>query len=99
MLRKTIAKLLRRKVKEVTKELKRKRHTPVPEQGKWLRSVVTGYYNYHEIPGNYQALNSFRKLLARAWLRALRSRRNNPSRLHTDNSQILMRLAVDRRAA
>jgi len=72
--RKTIAKRLRRKAKEVTKELKKIRHSPVPEQGKWLRSVVTGYYNYHAVPGNIQALNRFRNLLARAWIRALRRR-------------------------
>jgi len=72
--RKTIARRLRKKVMEVTKELMRIRHSPVPEQGKWLRSVIGGYYNYHAIPGNCQALNSFRKLLARAWLRALRRR-------------------------
>ena len=72
--RKTIAKRLRKKAMEVTKELMRIRHSPVPEQGKWLRSVIIGYYNYHAVPGNCQALNSFRKLLARAWLRALRRR-------------------------
>ncbi|KKL92697.1 hypothetical protein LCGC14_1882110, partial [marine sediment metagenome] len=74
VLRKTIAKRLRKKVKEIKKELKRIRHSPVPVQGKWLRSVITGYFNYHAIPGNCQALNSFRKLLAQEWLRSLRRR-------------------------
>jgi group II intron reverse transcriptase/maturase len=72
--RKTTGKRLRRKVKEVSKELKVKRHSPVPEQGEWLRSVIRGYYNYHAVPGNCQALNSFKKLLAREWVRALRRR-------------------------
>ena len=74
--RETIAKRLRKKVEGVTEELKRIRHSPVPEQGKWLRSVAIGYYNYYAVPGNYYALNSFRKLLARAWVRALRRRSN-----------------------
>ena len=74
VLRKTIAKRLRKKVKEIKEELKRIRHSPVPEQGKWLWSVITGYFNYHAVPGNYQALSRFRKLLARAWLRSLRRR-------------------------
>jgi hypothetical protein len=37
--RKTIAKRLRAKVREVREEIMRRRHVPVPEQGKWLRSV------------------------------------------------------------
>lgn len=88
--RKTIAKRLRRKVKEVTRELKRIRHSPVPEQGKWLRSVITGYYNYHAVPGNFQALNRFRKLLACAWLQALRRRSQKGRRLTWARMQKLL---------
>ena len=72
--RKTIAKRLRMKVKAIARELKRRRHNLVPEQGRWVQSVVRGYYNYHAVPGNYQALERFRKLVTRAWLRALRRR-------------------------
>ncbi|MEE9366905.1 MAG: group II intron reverse transcriptase/maturase [Dehalococcoidales bacterium] len=72
--RKTIAKRLRKKVRGITQELKWKRHAPVPEQGKWLRSVVRGYFQYHAVPGNGQALVRFKKLVERAWLRALRRR-------------------------
>ena len=88
--RKTIAKRLRRKVKEVTRELKRIRHSPVPEQGKWLRSVITGYYNYHAVPGNFQALNRFRKLLACAWLQALRRRSQKGKKLTWARMQKLL---------
>ena len=31
-----------------------------PEQGKWLRGVVQGYFNYHGVPGNMAALDAFR---------------------------------------
>ncbi len=72
--RKTIAKRLRKKVGGITRELKWNRHAPLPEQGKWLRSVVRGYFQYHAVPGNGQALVRFKKLVARAWLRALRRR-------------------------
>jgi group II intron reverse transcriptase/maturase len=72
--RKTIAKRLRKKVGEVTRELKWNRHMPVPEQGKWLRSVVRGYFQYHAVPGNGQTLVRFKALVSRAWLRALRRR-------------------------
>lgn len=88
--RKTIAKRLRKKVKGVTEELKRIRHSPVSEQGKWLRSVINGYYNYHAVPGNYQALNKFRRLLARAWLRALRRRSQRGRRLTWTRMQKLL---------
>ena len=27
-------------------------HQPIPEQGKWLKQVVTGYFNYHAVPTN-----------------------------------------------
>ena len=50
--RKTIAKRLRAKLKEVRKEIMRRRHEPVPEHGKWLRSVVQGHLNYFAVPGN-----------------------------------------------
>ena len=72
--RKTIAKRLRKKITAVTVELKRRRHDPVPEQGRWVRSVVRGYFNYYAVPGNYPTLNRFRRQVARAWVRALRRR-------------------------
>lgn len=77
--RKTKAKRLRSKAKEVRKDLMEKRHEPVPDQGKWLRSVVQGYFNYHAVPGNKAALNAFRTLVCKAWLHALR-RRSQKSR-------------------
>jgi hypothetical protein len=54
--RQTIAKRLRAKVKEVKVELLRRRHEPVPAQGKWLRAVVQGHFNYYGVPGNTYAL-------------------------------------------
>ncbi|MCK4548200.1 MAG: group II intron reverse transcriptase/maturase [Candidatus Eisenbacteria sp.] len=72
--RKTIAKRLRAKAKEVKGTLMRNRHKPVPEQGRWLRSVVRGFFNYYAVPGNRRALQSFRTHVNRMWLRALRRR-------------------------
>ena len=37
---------------EVKEELRRRMHQPIPEQGKWLRQVVTGFFNYHAVPTN-----------------------------------------------
>jgi hypothetical protein len=72
--RKTIAKRLRAKLKEIRQKLRRKSHLPISMQGQWLRSVIRGYINYYAVPGNSDALNTFRKEAVKAWLKALRRR-------------------------
>lgn len=72
--RKTIAKKMRAKIAEVSKLLMRGRHKPLPEQGSWLKSVVRGHFNYYGVPGNRKAMDAFRTLINRAWIRALRKR-------------------------
>lgn len=72
--RKTIAKRLRMKIKAVLQELMYRRHDPVPEQGKWLRAVARGHYNYYAVPGNKQSIDIFRTELIRGWRRALKRR-------------------------
>ena len=62
------------KLHEVREKIKRMRHEPVPVQGKWLRSVVQGHLNYFGVPGNNEAIDSFRTEVCKAWLFALRSR-------------------------
>jgi len=74
ILRKTIAKRLRAKLKEVKAEIEKRKHTPVPEQGKWLRSVLNGHFNYYAVPGNRKSLDAFRTEVMRSWFRALRRR-------------------------
>ena len=44
--RKTISKRMRAKLAEVNDQLKRRRHLPIPEQGRWLASVVRGHRAY-----------------------------------------------------
>jgi RNA-directed DNA polymerase len=72
--RTTISKRLRAKLHEVKDELKRRRHEPVPEQGRWLASVVRGHLAYYAVPGNMRAVNAFRTQATRHWCTALRSR-------------------------
>lgn len=72
--RKTIAKRMRAKLKEVRQKLKRKSHLPISMQGQWLRSVIRGHVNYYAVPGNRGALDAFRTQVIRAWLKALRRR-------------------------
>lgn len=72
--RKTIAKKMRAKIKKVRQDLRRKICLPVDLQGRWLRSVIRGYFNYYAVPGNADALNAFRSHLIKIWLKALRRR-------------------------
>ena len=72
--RKTRRDRMRAKLKRVKTELKRRRHLPVPEQGRWLASVVRGHLAYYAVPGNGRAANAFRVQVSRHWLRALRRR-------------------------
>jgi len=76
--RQTVAKRMRKKLREIKAELMRRRHEPVAVLGRWLRSVVQGYFNYYAVPGNSYCLGSFRTQVSRLWLRALkrRSQRN-----------------------
>src|SRR5258707_4321510 len=55
--RKTIAKRMRGKLQELKQKLKRRRHDLVPETGRWLKSVVQGYFHYHAVPGNLDRLS------------------------------------------
>jgi group II intron reverse transcriptase/maturase len=72
--RHTIKKRMRAKLKAVKDQLKRRRHLPIPEQGRWLASVVRGHLQYYAVPGNSRAISAFRRHVGRLWLRALRRR-------------------------
>jgi group II intron reverse transcriptase/maturase len=76
----TIKKRMRAKLREVKDELRRRMHLPVPEQGRWLGSVVRGHRDYYAVPGNIDAVATFRTQATRHWYRALR-RRSQRTRL------------------
>jgi group II intron reverse transcriptase/maturase len=82
--RKTIGKRMRGKIKEVSQTLRRWMHEPVREQGKWLRSVVRGYFNYFAVRGNRSNLDSFRTEVNKAWFRTLRKRSQKARKLTWD---------------
>jgi group II intron reverse transcriptase/maturase len=65
---------MRAKLQAVKQGLQRRMHQSVLEQGKWLRQVVTGYFNYHAVPTNGRALSAFRYFVAEHWRRMLRRR-------------------------
>jgi len=70
----TIAKRMRATLRELKDELKRRRHLPIPEQGRWLASVLRGHYAYFAVPGNSDAINAFYNQLTRHWFKSLRRR-------------------------
>jgi group II intron reverse transcriptase/maturase len=79
--RKTIAKRMRAKLKDVNQALKRKRYLPIRLQGRWLGSVIQGHLNYYGVPGNAESLSAFRGRIVRSWWKALRRRSQKGRRL------------------
>ena len=75
--RKTRRDRLRARLREVKETLRRRLHTAIDEQGAWLRQVVTGYFAYHAVPNNIQALSAFRRGIRWLWGRSLRRRSQN----------------------
>jgi RNA-directed DNA polymerase len=70
----TISKRMRAKLAQVKDQIKQRRHDPIPDQGRWLGSVVRGHLAYYAVPGNSQAIRAFRTQVARHWCKALRRR-------------------------
>lgn len=72
--RKTIKKRLCAAVRRVKTILRGRMHDPIHEVGKWLQRVVLGYYRYHAVPGNIEAMRTFRDDIVRKWYKILRRR-------------------------
>jgi hypothetical protein len=72
--RKTRRDRMMAKLLEVKEELRRRMHQPIPQQGVWLKQVISGFFNYHAVPTNSAALSAFRYHVTVLWLRALRRR-------------------------
>ena len=72
--RKTRRDRLRVKLKAVKQEMRGRRHEPIPEQGRWLKQVLTGYFAYHAVPTNSQTLATFRFRIVDLWRRSLQRR-------------------------
>lgn len=80
VLRRTMSKRKRAKLKEIKTELRKRMHHRVTEVGKWLRSVIEGHNRYYGVPSNLPSLYSFRFQVVRHWYRTLR-RRSQKTRL------------------
>ena len=65
---------MRAKLREVSEGLRWRMHQPIPEQGYWLKQVVTGFFAYHAVPTNSAALETFRHYVTDLWRRSLQRR-------------------------
>ena len=74
LLRKSRRDRMRAKLRAIREELRRRMHDPIPQQGRWLRHVVRGYFAYHAVPTNLRSLAAFRYFVGRLWLKTLRRR-------------------------
>ena len=78
--RKTRRDRMRATLQEIKAELRRRMHDTIPEQGRWLKSVVMGFNAYHAVPTNLRAIAAFRYHVTNLWRRTLR-RRSQKDRL------------------
>jgi len=76
--RQTANKRMVAKLKQIKQTLRRRMHEPLDQIGAWLRSVSQGFYQYHAVPGNLRAMNTFRHRLRRMWRSTLRHRSQRP---------------------
>ena len=74
VLRQTMRVRWQGKLKAVKATLRHHLHRPIPEQGAYLRQVVTGHFRYYGVPMNGPALTAFRTAVGRLWCRVLRRR-------------------------
>jgi RNA-directed DNA polymerase len=76
----TSKKKMRGKLHAVKAEMRRRMHHSIPDQGRWLASVLSGHYRYYAVPDNSEALRGFRRQVERLWQQAL-SRRSQKGRI------------------
>jgi group II intron reverse transcriptase/maturase len=81
------------KLQNLRVEARSRMHAPVPEQHRWLCSVLRGHDAYYGLPSNHHALVSFHDEVRRIWFRAL-SRRSQRSLTWADFNALTVRLPL-----
>jgi len=72
--RHSMAKRVRTTLQAIRAKLRKRRHRPIGETGRWLRRVVQGWLNYHAVPGNSHSIGRFVDEVIRLWLQVLQRR-------------------------
>ena len=85
--RKTMRKRMQARIRAIKDELRKRMHTPLDEQGRWLASVMRGFFAYHAVPTNVPTISAFRYHVVVAWVRTLR-RRSQRHRLPWERMQV-----------
>ena len=68
----------------------------IPEQGRWLKAVVTGYFAYHAVPTNMRALAVHSGTTSLVlWRRTLRRRSQKDGMTWATDDADRRRLAAD----
>lgn len=81
VLRKTMKKKVRAKLKAIKEELRKRLHQSIAQVGRWLSAVLQGHYRYYGVPRNSKSLSGFRHALLDYWRRALRRRSHKTHRI------------------
>ena len=74
VLRFPIKRRMRAKLRAIKESLRRRMHQPVAQTGRWLESVLRGWYRYYAVPRTWAYLRSFRRHVMWLWWRTLRRR-------------------------
>ena len=75
--RHSVAKRMRATLQAIKANLRKRMHRPLGETGRWLRSVVQGWMNYHAVPNNGRRISRFVDEVTRLWVRIIRRRSQN----------------------
>jgi len=89
--RKTRADRMRRKLKALRQQLRRRMHDTVSSQHQWLCSVLRGHYNYFGVSHNFRSMYGFYHAVRHMWKAAL-SRRGQKKRLSWERYNELLRV-------
>ena len=87
--RKTQGRRMIRKLKDLRRQMRWRKHWRLRDQQHWLAAVLRGHYAYYGITGNSRALDRFRREAIKAWRWALRRRGQRP-KLPWDRFKVLL---------
>lgn len=95
--RRTAKDRFRRGLKQISRWCRLSRHLPLREQFSRLSRKLRGHFAYYGIQGNYKALQTFRFLIERIWIKWL-SRRSQKGRIPWAQASQLLSVFVLPRA-
>jgi len=81
VVRKTMAKKMAAKLKELSAQLRKRINHRISEVGQWLGTVLKGHYQYYGVPRNYKSLRVFRQRVVERWRQTLRRRSDKKQRI------------------